>query len=68
MGTPDTQNWGPGGRSVRWRIGMLLGGALVGGAGVALFVWPQILIWLLSGALVALGALLVLSGVFARGR
>ncbi|MDF1700970.1 MAG: hypothetical protein P1V36_07410 [Planctomycetota bacterium] len=60
--------WDRGGRSLRWRLGMIVGGALVGGAGVALYLHPPILIWLLSGALVAGGALLILSGICARGR
>jgi len=68
MEDQGTGNWGSGGRSARWRLGMLVGGGLVSGAGVALYLWPQILIWLLSGALVGLGALLVVSGICARGR
>ena len=58
----------PGGRSPRWRLGMIVGGAALGGAGVALYLYPQLLIWLLSGSLVVLGAVLVLSGICARGR
>lgn len=58
----------PGGRSPNWRLGMIVGGSLIAGAGVALYVWPWLLIWLVSGTLVALGAVLVLSGFCARGR
>ena len=58
----------PGGRSPRWRLGMVVGGGALAGAGVALYLYPQILIWLLSGSLVLLGAVLVLSGICARGR
>ena len=58
----------PGGRSPRWRVGMIVGGTAIAGAGVALYLYPQILIWLLSGSLVLLGAVLALSGICARGR
>ncbi len=58
----------PGGRSPRWRLGMIVGGALVAGAGVALFLHPPLLIWILSAGLVLLGGVLVLSGICARGR
>ena len=58
----------PGGRSSSWRLGMILGGLAVAGAGVALYWWPWLLIWVISGGLVALGAVLVLSGICARGR
>ena len=57
----------PGGRSPRWRIGMIVGGLVVAGAGVALFLHPPLLIWILSGALVLLGGVLVASGLAARG-
>lgn len=57
----------PGGRSVRWRLGMVLGGLVVAGAGVALYLRPEILIWVLAGSLVLLGGVLVLSGICARG-
>lgn len=61
------QAWNPGGRRPGWRIGMALAGALLAGAGVALFLWPALLIWLLSGLLVLAGVFCVLSAVLARG-
>ena len=64
----DSPHWAPGGRSPRWRLGMVAAGALTGGLGLALYLRPQILIWLLAGILVALGSVLLLSGLLARGR
>ena len=57
-----------GGRSLRWRAGMLLGGAVLAGTGVALVLHPPLLIWVLAGLLCGLGLLLALSGICARGR
>ena len=61
------QGWNPGGRSAGWRLGMAVAGGLVAGAGVALFLWPWLLIWLLSGLLVLVGLFLVVSALAARG-
>ena len=52
---------------MRWRTGMVLGGALIGGYGAALLIWPQILLWTVAGIFLAVGALFVLSAVLARG-
>jgi hypothetical protein len=64
----DPAGWDPGGRSPRWRLGMIVGGSLLVGFGAALWLWPQLLIWLLAGACALLGAILILSGICARGR
>jgi hypothetical protein len=56
------------GRTLGWRVGMLLAGAVVAGAGVALFVWPWLLSWMAGAVLAALGAVLLVSAVAARGR
>ena len=58
----------PDGRSLGWRLGMLLGAALLGGAGYAVLRWPQVLQWTVAGILFLLGAVLALSGLLARGR
>ncbi len=34
-----------GGRSLRWRVSMLVAGLLAAGYGTALILWPQVLIW-----------------------
>ena len=59
--------WNPGGRSVGWRLGMLGGGLLLAGAGVALYVWPQLLTLAVSGILALVGLFLVVSALLARG-
>ncbi|MDJ0521106.1 MAG: hypothetical protein QNJ90_03425 [Planctomycetota bacterium] len=56
------------GRSPGWRLGMLVGGAVLGGIGYAILRWPQIIVWAVAGAFFAVGAVLVLSAAFARGR
>jgi len=47
---------------------MLVGAALLGGCGYAVLRWPQIIIWAVAGTLFVVGAFLVLSALFARGR
>jgi hypothetical protein len=64
----DGTSWNRGGRSVRWRLGMLLGGAALAGLGAVVWLWPAVLVGAVAAACVLLGLLLVLSGVFARGR
>ena len=56
------------GRTPSWRLGMLVGVALLGGCGYAVLRWPQIIIWAVAGTLFVVGAFLVLSALFARGR
>ncbi len=56
------------GRTAGWRLGMLAGGALLGGIGYAVLRWPQLIVWCVAGAFFALGALVALSAIFARGR
>ncbi|MDA1194575.1 MAG: hypothetical protein O2894_05265 [Planctomycetota bacterium] len=36
--------------------------------GVVLVIWPQVLAWVIASGCLGLGALLVLSGICARGR
>lgn len=55
------------GRSVGWRVGMLAAGALLAGGGVALVLWPFLLAYAVGGGLVALGALLAVTALAARG-
>ena len=58
----------PDGRPLSWRVGMLLGAALLGGAGYAILRWPQIIEWCVSGVFFALAAFLTVSALLARGR
>ncbi len=59
---------GAGGRSAEWKLGMMLGGVALAGFGIAIIVWPMLLIWLVGGAFVLLGLILGLSGILARSR
>lgn len=59
--------WGRGGRSVRWRLLMLAAGALVAGYGVLVLVEPRVLVWTIAGCTFAVGAVLALSALIARG-
>jgi hypothetical protein len=55
------------GRGGGWRLGMLLGAAVLGGIGYAVLRRPQIIVWCVAGAFFALGALLAVSALLARG-
>lgn len=55
------------GRGAGWRLGMLLGAAVLGGIGYAVLRRPQIIVWCVAGAFFVLGALLAVSALFARG-
>ena len=46
---------------------MLVGGLLIGGAGVSLVLWPLLLTWAVAGLCVLVGLLLVVSALLARG-
>ena len=59
--------WNPPGRSPGWRIGMLIGAAVCAAAGLALLLWPWLLIWMLSGILFLASLFLALSAFLARG-
>jgi hypothetical protein len=59
---------GPDGRSLGWRLGMLVGGAAIAGAGVATILWPRLLAFAVGGALALVGLVLVVSAFAARGR
>ncbi len=59
--------WSGGGRSLRWRLWMLAGGAVVAGYGVAVIWRPQVLLWSIGGACVLFGLVLAASAVLARG-
>ncbi len=65
--TDRVGTWSPPGRSPGWRIGMLIGAAVCTAAGLALLLWPWLLIWTLSGALFLLALFLALSALLARG-
>ncbi len=59
--------WNPPGRSMRWRVGMLVAGLIAIGAGVAVYLWPQIIVWTIAGCFALLGSILVVSALMARG-
>ena len=59
--------WNPPGRSPGWRVGMLVAAALSTSAGLALLLWPWLLIWLLSGVFFLVALFLALSALLARG-
>jgi hypothetical protein len=63
----EQTNWPTGGRGLRWRLGMILGGALLCGYAIALIYWPVLLGWTLAAGFAGLGALFVASGFLARG-
>ncbi len=56
------------GRTLGWRLGMLVGAAVLGGIGYAVLRWPQIIVWCVAGAFFAVGAFFALSALLARGR
>lgn len=56
------------GRSLAWRGGMALTGALCVGTGVALVLWPAILAYVVAAGFASLGAFLLLTSVAARSR
>ena len=56
------------GRTLGWRLGMLLGAGFLGGIGYAVVRWPQLLVWAVAGVFFALAAVLALSAMLARGR
>ena len=62
---PDAPH--PTGRSPRWRLAMSAAGLLTLALGGALVAWPWLLAWVAAGLLGALGLLLLLSAVLARG-
>jgi hypothetical protein len=62
--TPRTSD----GRSLGWRVRTAAFGAILGGAGWAVVRWPQAIVWAVGGVLGALGLLLVVSAVAAKGR
>ena len=58
----------PDGRTLRWRLGMIVAGALLIGTGAALIYWPQLLGWIVASALGLFGVLCVTSAMLAKGR
>ncbi|MDJ0975543.1 MAG: hypothetical protein QNJ98_13865 [Planctomycetota bacterium] len=60
-------SWNPPGRSMRWRVGMLVMGLIVAGIGVLILIWPQIIVWAIASIFLLVGAVLILSAVAARG-
>ena len=64
--TKSTSSWPAGGRSLRWRLGMLVGGAVLGGYAVALVQWPQLLGWTVAVGIGLVGLMCVISAVFAK--
>jgi len=58
----------PDGRSLKWRLGVGLGGLVLAAYGGALIRWPQLLGWTVASGFALLGLLLLLSAVFARSR
>ncbi len=59
-------SWNPPGRGGRWRFAMLVFGLCLGGAGAAILVWPQLIIWALAGTFMLVGLFFVLSALLAR--
>jgi hypothetical protein len=65
---PDGSPWRNGGRTLRWRIGMIASGALLCGFAAALVWWPALLAWTVAVGCAGLGLLCVASAFLARGR
>ncbi len=64
----DTPSWPAGGRTIRWRVGMLLGGAALGAFAVALVRWPQLLGWTVAAGVGSIGLLCMVSALLAKSR
>lgn len=64
----EPRKWDEGGRALRWRAGMLLGGLLLAGYGAALVYWPHLLGWTVAAVFGLGGLICVISALFARGR
>lgn len=60
-------SWNPPGRSGRWRVSMLVCGLCLAAAGVAVYLWPQLIVWGVAGLFVLLGFFFVVSALVARG-
>ncbi len=60
-------SWNPPGRSGSWRTSMFIFGLILTGIGVAIIVWPQIIVWAIASIFLLLGLLLILSALLARG-
>ncbi len=56
------------GRSLRWRAGTALSGALVAAAGLSVILWPAILTYAVGGSIALVGLFLLVTAVAARGR
>jgi hypothetical protein len=56
------------GRSLRWRVGMLLAAAVSGGVAYALVAWPRLLVFAAAAPFAALAVFFVVSAVCARSR
>ncbi len=59
--------WNPPGRSMSWRVGMVIAGLLIGGFGVAILIWPWIIVWAIASVFLLVGAVLIVSALLARG-
>ena len=56
------------GRSIRWRIGVLLAGVLFAGAAVGLWLRPEYLSYAVAAGLASVALIAVASAIFAKGR
>jgi len=64
----EPRQWAEGGRTLRWRAGLLLGGLVLAGYGAALVCWPWLLGWTVAALFGLVGLICVISALFARGR
>lgn len=57
----------PDGRSIRWRLGALLAGGILGCAAVGLYLRPQYLAYFVAAGLAIVALLCIASAFFAKG-
>lgn len=60
-------SWNPPGRTPSWRLSMLIAGLVLAGIGVAILLWPWLIVWAIAGVFLLLGAFCLLSALLARG-
>lgn len=62
------REWRRGGRTLRWRAGMVCAGLLLAAYAAALVAWPQLVAWTIAAVVGGLGGLCIVSALFARSR
>ena len=67
-GSETEGRWPTGGRTLRWRLGMIMGGLALCAYAVGLSWWPPLLAWTTAVVVGGLGVVCVASAFLARGR